>query len=104
MMRQLYIGMIGHQWCLAVMGYGNYNAWQAGKDNRALKEYEGHGFRIVSVCGWHILRNSMVLSSVGSIIECVRIIMASFRRYWVMKWVNLRILSVQSLEAHHHHK
>ena len=43
-----------------------------------------YGFRIVSQCLWHILRKSMVLSSVGSIIECVRIIMASFQRYWVM--------------------
>ena len=84
MMRQLYIGMIGNHRFLAVMGYGNYDAQQAGKDNEALKEYEGHGFRIVSVCGWHILRTTMVLSSVGSIMECVGIIMALFRRYWVM--------------------
>ncbi len=55
MMQQLYIGMIGDEWCLAVMGYGKYDVWQAGKDNGALKEYEGHGFRIVFVCGWHIL-------------------------------------------------
>ncbi len=83
-MRQLYIGMIGNQWCLAVMGYSNYDVQQAGKDNGALKEYEGHNFRIVSVCGWHILQKSVVLSSVGSIMECVGIIMVSFRRYWVM--------------------
>ncbi len=38
-MWQLYIGMIGDQWCLAVMGYGNCDAQQAGKDNGALKEY-----------------------------------------------------------------
>ncbi len=38
-----------------MMGYGNYDVWQAGKDNGVLEEYEGHGFRIVSVCGWHIL-------------------------------------------------
>ncbi len=31
------------------MGYGNYDVWQAEKDNGALKEYEGHGFRIVFV-------------------------------------------------------
>ena len=43
-----------------------------------------YGSRIVSECLWLILRKSVVLSSVGSIIECVRIIMASFRRYWVM--------------------
>ncbi len=43
-----------------------------------------HGFRIVSECLWLILRKSVVLSSVGSVMECVRIIMASFRRYWVM--------------------
>ncbi len=63
---------------------GGSSAWQAGKDNRALKEYSCHSFRIVSVFGWHILRKSMVLSSIGSIMECVGIIMVSFRRYWVM--------------------
>ncbi len=78
MMRQLYIGMIVDQWCLAVMGYGNCDAWQAGKDNRALKEYEGHSFRIVSVCGWHILQKSMMSLRVGSIMEYVGIIMVSF--------------------------
>ncbi len=67
-----------------MMGYGNYDGQQAGKDNGALKEYSCHGFRIVSMCGWHILRKSVVLSSAGSIMECVRIIMVSFRRYWVM--------------------
>ncbi len=35
-MWQLYIGMIGDQWCLAVMGYSNYDVQQAGKDNGAL--------------------------------------------------------------------
>ncbi len=67
MMQQLYFRMIGDQWCLAVMGYGNYDAWQAGKDNGALKEYRCPGFRIVSVCGWHILQKFVVLLSVGSI-------------------------------------
>ncbi len=43
-----------------------------------------YGFRTVSECLWPILRKSVVSSSVGSIMECVRIIMASFRRYWVM--------------------
>ncbi len=83
-MRQLYIGMIGDQWCLAVMGYGNYDVQQTGKDNEALKEYEGPSVMIVSLCGWHIVWKSMVLSTVGSIMECVGIIMVSFRRYWVM--------------------
>ncbi len=77
-MRQFYIGMIVDQWCLAMMGYSNYDAQQAGKDNGALKEYSCHGFRIVSVFGWHILRKSMVLSSAGSIMECVGILMVSF--------------------------
>ncbi len=67
-----------------MMGYGNYDAWQAGKDNGALKEYSCHSFKIVSVFGWHILQKSMILLSVGSIMECVGIIMALFRRYWVM--------------------
>ncbi len=67
-----------------MMGYSNYDARQAGKDNGALKEYSCHSFRIVSVCGWHILQKSVVLSSAGSIMECLRIIMVSFRRYWVM--------------------
>ncbi len=61
-----------------MMGYGNYDVQQAGKDNGALKEYSCHGFRIVSVCGWHILQKSMVLSSVGSIMEYVGIIMMLF--------------------------
>ncbi len=43
-----------------------------------------HGFRTVSEYFWPILRKSMVLWSVGSIRECVRIIMVLFRRYWVM--------------------
>ncbi len=43
-----------------------------------------HGFRTVSECLWLILQKSMVLSSVGSIIECMGIIMALFQRYWVM--------------------
>ncbi len=43
-----------------------------------------HSFRTVSECLWFILQKSIVLSSVGSIIECMGIIMASFRRYWVM--------------------
>ncbi len=47
--------MIGDQWCLAVMGYGNYDVQQTGKDNEALKEYEGPSVMIVSLCGWHIL-------------------------------------------------
>ncbi len=45
---------------------------------------ECYGFRIVSECLWLILQKSMVLSRVGSVMECVRVIMASFRRYWVM--------------------
>ncbi len=40
-------------------------------------------------------------AKIHGIIECVRIIMASFRRYLGDGWLNLRILSVQSLEAHH---
>ncbi len=59
MMWQLYIGMIDNQWCLAVMGYGNYDAQQAGK-KKTLKEYEEHSFKIASVCEWHIVQNSIV--------------------------------------------
>ncbi len=33
-----------------MMGYGNCDVRQAGKDNRVLKEYRCHGFKIVSVC------------------------------------------------------
>ncbi len=43
-----------------------------------------YGSRIVSECLWLILRKSVVLLSVGSVMECVRIIMASFWRYWVI--------------------
>ncbi len=70
--------MIVDQRCLAVMGYGTYDVQQAGKDNGALMEYSCHSFRIVSVFEWHILRKSVVLSSIGSIMECVGIIMVSF--------------------------
>ncbi len=39
-------------------------------------------------------------AKIRGIIECVRIIMASFRRYLGDGWLNPRILSIQSLEAH----
>ncbi len=61
-----------------MMGYSNYDTWQAGKNNGALKKYRCHGFRIVSVCGWYILQKSMVLSRVGSIMEYVGIITELF--------------------------
>ncbi len=54
-MWQLCIGMIGDQWCLTVMAYGNCDVQQAGKDNEVLKEYRCHGFKIVSGCVWHIM-------------------------------------------------
>ncbi len=38
------------------MGYGNCDVQRAGKDNKVLNECEGHGFRIVSVCGWHMMQ------------------------------------------------
>ncbi len=37
-----------------------------------------HGFRTVSECLWPILRKAR------GIIECVRIIMVPFQRYWVI--------------------
>ncbi len=61
-----------------MMGYGNCDARQAGKDNKLLKEYRCYSFGIVSVCGWHIMQKSMVLSRVGSIMEYVGIIIELF--------------------------
>ncbi len=43
-----------------------------------LKKYEDYGFRIVSVCGWHIMQKSVMLSRFGSIIKYVGIIIVSF--------------------------
>ncbi len=54
-MQQFCFRMIVDQKCLAMMGYSNCDAQKAGKDNKALKEYRCHGFRIVSVCRWHIM-------------------------------------------------
>ncbi len=65
-----------------MMGYGNCDARRAGKDNRVRSGC--HGFRTVSESLWLILQKSVVLSRVGSVMEYVGIIMASFRRYWVM--------------------
>ena len=101
MMWQLYIGIIGDQWCLAVMGYGNYDVRQAGKDNGALKEYEEHGFRIVSVCGWHILRKSVVFIECWQYYGVCEDYNGVVSKVLGDEWINPRILSVQSLEAHH---
>ncbi len=54
-MWQFHFRMVVDHRCLALMEYGNCDVWQAGKDNGALKEYRCHGFRIVSVCEWHIM-------------------------------------------------
>ncbi len=61
-----------------MMGYGNCDARQAGKDNRVLKGYRCHSFRIVSGCLWLILRKSMVLLRVGGIMEHMGIIIELF--------------------------
>ncbi len=38
-MRKFRIGVIVDQRCLAVMRYGNYDAWQDGMDNKAREEW-----------------------------------------------------------------
>ncbi len=84
-----------------MMGYGNCDARQAGKDNRVCEEWMVTVLGLyLNVCGIYC-ENLWYYRVLAGIIECVGIIMVSFRRYWVMDWVNPRILSIQSLEAHH---
>ncbi len=86
-----------------MMGYSNYDARQAGKDNRALKEYKGHILglylcvdRIYCKSPWYYqvlaLGSIMVCGNYNSVV--LKILGGG--------WVNPRILSIQSLEAHHH--
>ncbi len=65
-------------WDMVIVMWG-----ELGRITECVKS-ECHGFRTVSEYFWPILRKSMVLLSVGSIMECVRIIMVLFWRYWVM--------------------
>ncbi len=89
--------MIVDQRCLAMMGYGNCDARRAGKDNGVCEKWMSWFLGLyLNVCGlycenpWYY----RVCEDYNGIVS---------RRYCVMKWINLRILSVQSLEAHQRH-
>ena len=82
-MRQFRIGVIVDRRCLAVMRYGNYDAWQDGMDIKRVRS-GCRRMKVVLVCVqslvcWKSVEGTVVLIS---------------RQ-------NPRILSVQSLEAHH---
>ncbi len=66
-MQQLYIGMIGDQWCLAVMGYGNYDAWQAGKDKQSIEAVWRAWFYDCMCYNFSIF--SLILSYLGTLAQ-----------------------------------
>ncbi len=60
-----------------------------------------HGFRTVSECLWLILRKSVVLSSVWQCYGVCEDYNGIVSKVLGDGWLNPRILSIQSLKAHH---
>ncbi len=86
--------MIVDQRCLAVMRYGNCDARRAGKDNGVCEGVDVMVLGLyLNVCGlycenpWYY----RVCEDYNGVVSKV----------WGDGWLNPRILSIQSLEAHH---